>query len=514
MGRFLPQALPAELRRVRREPLLHAGDEQPRVRARPHGDRRERVRGHLVPGRPRHGGAGDPRRRRGAAEHLGLAVPRGQGSGTPAHARDARVGQPRRAVLREPGRRAGRSRVRRLEPRARREGRGARRGRAVRRGTDRRRPRPGRGVQPAAARSAASEGPRARQRLPDRAHRAAADRVRGTQARARRARPGARAPARRRGVRRARHRHARLRDQERLRHRRARTLGRTRLGAHGRGRRRCARPRSRGRRRDAVALHVGRLQGRRRSARARARPALLLGSDRRRVRELPARARARVQREGRRHHRGEPAGAHPRQLPDGALKQIRLARADDREQERAVGGLQHAVRRHGRRLRRDSRRVQDVRLRARALPQRARRGDPRGHADARAERRTARQPDRPGLAAALRSARSDPAALRRGRPLAEGDRRGRLRPRDRRARRAHGGPRRVQAPPESARREDHAARVRQGPPKAKRPPLAERPSSFRRVLAARTGSRCTPTRRTRRSSRRCRTSRCCRTRRS
>jgi NAD+ synthase (glutamine-hydrolysing) len=35
------------------------------------------------------------------------------------------------------------------------------------------------------------------------------------------------------------------------------------------------------------------------------------------------------------HHRGEPPGAHPRQHPHGAVEQVRLARADDRQQVRA-----------------------------------------------------------------------------------------------------------------------------------------------------------------------------------
>ena len=55
------------------------------------------------------------------------------------------------------------------------------------------------------------------------------------------------------------------------------------------------------------------------------------------------------------HRRGEPPGAHPRQRGDGALQQVRLARAHHGQQVRALGGLRHALRRHGRRVRRASR---------------------------------------------------------------------------------------------------------------------------------------------------------------
>ena len=73
-----------------------------------------------------------------------------------------------------------------------------------------------------------------------------------------------------------------------------------------------------------------------------------------------------------RHRRGEPAGADPRQPADGALEQVRLARPHHRQQERDVGRLRDALRRHGGRLRRDQGRAQDARLPARPRPQRAR----------------------------------------------------------------------------------------------------------------------------------------------
>ena len=116
--------------------------------------------------------------------------------------------------------------------------------------------------------------------------------------------------------------------------------------------------------------------------------------------------------------RGEHPGAHPRQRRDGAVQQVRLARARDRQQVRAVGGLRHAVRRHGRRLRGPEGRLQGPGLRAGPVAERA--GGPRararvgarapalGRAPARAARRR--------VAAALRRARPDPRGLHRGGP--------------------------------------------------------------------------------------------------
>src|SRR4029450_13824463 len=47
------------------------------------------------------------------------------------------------------------------------------------------------------------------------------------------------------------------------------------------------------------------------------------------------------------HHRGEPPGPHPRQPADGAVEQVRLARADDRQQVRDLGRRLEALRRSG-----------------------------------------------------------------------------------------------------------------------------------------------------------------------
>ena len=77
-------------------------------------------------------------------------------------------------------------------------------------------------------------------------------------------------------------------------------------------------------------------------------------------------------------HGGEPPGAHPRQRRNGAVEQVRLARARDRQQVRDVGWLRHPLRRHGRRLRGAEGRLQGPGLPARALAKRA--GGPRARA--------------------------------------------------------------------------------------------------------------------------------------
>ena len=155
------------------------------------------------------------------------------------------------------------------------------------------------------------------------------------------------------------------------------------------------------------------------------------------------------------HHRGEPAGADPRQPADGAVEQVRLARADDRQQVGELGRLLDAVRRLGRRLRGDQGRAEDARLPARRLPQR--RGDgahpvPRSiidrppSAELRADQRDA--DSLPGL----RHARRDPRGLRRGGP----------RPRAARARRAAGGGDRARGSRWSTAPSTSAARRRPG----------------------------------------------------
>ena len=75
--------------------------------------------------------------------------------------------------------------------------------------------------------------------------------------------------------------------------------------------------------------------------------------------------------EGRRRpRRREPPGPDPGQYGDGPLERARLARPDDRQQERDVGRLRDALRGHGGWVRRDQGRAEDARLRAGAPPKR------------------------------------------------------------------------------------------------------------------------------------------------
>ncbi len=96
------------------------------------------------------------------------------------------------------------------------------------------------------------------------------------------------------------------------------------------------------------------------------------------------------------HDRGEHPGALPRNAADGDLEQDRTHGADHRQQERNVGRLRDALRRHGGRLCADQGLQQDARLAARAVAERARpgAGDPGSHHRAPADRGTARQPAR------------------------------------------------------------------------------------------------------------------------
>ena len=155
---------------------------------------------------------------------------------------------------------------------------------------------------------------------------------------------------------------ARLRGEERLPRRPGRHLGRHRLGAHRRPRRRRARA---GARRTACRCRrrftSDATRRRRRSARPRS-----LGVD---FREIPiepivdafdAALAPQLRRARRRHDRGEHPGARPRHAADGAVQQVRLARARHGQQVRALGRLRDALRRHGRRLRAAEGRLQDA----------------------------------------------------------------------------------------------------------------------------------------------------------
>ena len=144
----LPEALPAELRGVRRGALLRRRA-RPRAPAARRGTRRrDDLRGHVA-ARP----AGDrpgARRRAAARQRLGLAVPRRQGAGARGDVPAARAGHVQLRRLRQRGRRPGRARLRRPLVRPRRRGRGARPGAWIRGGAARRRRRPDRGDRAAA----------------------------------------------------------------------------------------------------------------------------------------------------------------------------------------------------------------------------------------------------------------------------------------------------------------------------------------------------------------------------
>ena len=108
------------------------------------------------------------------------------------------------------------------------------------------------------------------------------------------------------------------------------------------------------------------------------------------VRGVPRDARRRVRGTRDRRDRGEPPGAGTRHAAHGAVEQVRLARARHGQQERALGRLLDALRRHGRRLRaaqgRASRRASTT---SRAGATGRRRRDSRGDHHQATERRAA-----------------------------------------------------------------------------------------------------------------------------
>ncbi len=173
-----------------------------------------------------------------------------------------------------------------------------------------------------------------------------------------------------------------------------------------------------------------------------------------------------------RHHRGEHPGARPRHHADGALQQVRLDGAVDRQQVRDVGRLLDAVWRYVRRLLGAEGRLQDDGVRMRPLAQRHPAGRRQGtgrsrHARARHQQaavgRASPRPEGRGHAAALSGARRHPLAPQRARHGHRRDRRRRVRRGAGRPRLAHAGERRVQAPPGPARRQDHCPVVRPRP---------------------------------------------------
>ena len=136
--------------------------------------------------------------------------------------------------------------------------------------------------------------------------------------------------------------------------------GRNRLGARRDARGRRPRRRARERRGDALAVQLQCDAGRRPRAGRGARRGAARAAHRARDGRLHRDARGRVRRPRRRHHRGEPPGPDPREPADGALEQVRLARAHDRQQVRDVGWLLDSLRRPRRRLRGDQGRPEDA----------------------------------------------------------------------------------------------------------------------------------------------------------
>ena len=119
--RHLSQAVPAELRCLRREPLLPGRHREPHLRGGRRGARHQYLRGHLVPDRAHH--RPGPGRRRPRHQHQRLPVPRGQGAVPREDAGHARGRRSRVPRLRQHGGRAGRAGVRRPVLHLQREGR-------------------------------------------------------------------------------------------------------------------------------------------------------------------------------------------------------------------------------------------------------------------------------------------------------------------------------------------------------------------------------------------------------
>ena len=189
-----------------------------------------------------------------------------------------------------------------------------------------------------------------------------------------------------------------------------------------------------------------------------------------------------------RHHRGEPPGAHPRQPADGALEQVRLARAHDRQQVGELRRLLDALRRLRRRLRGHQGRPKTLVYRLVDF----RNGRDQDHpvprsiverppsAELRPDQKDADSlPDYDTLDAILAAYVEEDAGrdqLDAGRPAR----------RSRRARRRARRPGRVQAPPGAAGDQDHAAGVRP------RPAHADHQRLPRRLTAAPRPARAAP----------------------
>ena len=113
--------------------------------------------------------------------------------------------------------------------------------------------------------------------------------------------------------------------------------------------------------------------------------------------------------------RREHPGARARRDADGVLEQVRRAAAHDRQQVRDRRRLLHALRRHGRRPRRDQRRAEDVRLPPGATTSTRAAGasHPASQPTKAPSAELRPEPDGPGQPAAVRRARSHHRGLRR-----------------------------------------------------------------------------------------------------
>ena len=269
--RAVPQAPFAQLRRLRRAPLLHAGRRGGRHRSRRPAPRRHDLRGHLGAGRS--GGMGGPGRRRGGhPQSLGLAVSPGQGPGARGAVRRPLPRPPLLPGVLQRRRRAGRTGLRRPQPRHRTRRDDHRPRRAVRRGHAGRGPRSSRRTRASCVGSAV-EWAGGRLSEPRKSHpagggphlRRASPPPGGPRAHAARAAPDGGAAVSRRGDLPCAHpRDSGLHPEERLSRSRARAVGRDRFRARADHRGGCNRPGGGDRRLDAVAVHGRDEPGRRR----------------------------------------------------------------------------------------------------------------------------------------------------------------------------------------------------------------------------------------------------------
>ena len=366
-GRRLPQAVPAELRRVRREPLLPGRHRGAGVHAGRDASSRSNICEDIwYPTGPTTRQA--LARRRAGGEHQRLALPRGQGAPPRADAGHPRRRRRRVPGLRQHGGRPGRAGLRRRQPASSTSsGESVARGQASSRRTS---SSPTSTSTRSSTRACTTRGGARRSCAPPRPSRAASccpPRPRAGAAGAAAARRGAAAGAGGRGLPGAGARHPRLR--------RARTAS----GTWSSGCRAASTPRWwRPSRCDALGAEnvTGVTMPSPYSSSGTRGDAERLATQPRH--RLPDACRSRrcftaFKRDAGRalqgaqggRGRGEHPGAHPRQLLMALSQQVRLAGADHRQQERDRGRLLDPLRRHGGRLRGHQGRAEDAGLRGR-----------------------------------------------------------------------------------------------------------------------------------------------------